>query len=245
MLFYGLKSKIAPLLSYEPLPTRGLTEKILALNDIAVILTASKNKIVHCSKSVEPILGIQMSDIVNHGWQIIFDRIHADDRKLLAKKLHPELRRQLRRLPPEEQARCCFNYSFRIRTPEGYTLVALENQRVQVSQRKASWAYMSVLKNISPYGARDRIILKISKRVPERGWLTLFEKTYRTKAEGFTRRETQIIHLIAEGLSSRQIGERLFISPETVRFHRKKLMQKAGCKSSAELVSRAIRTEML
>lgn len=244
MLYYGLKNRIAPSISSDPLPLKGLAEKILALNDLVVILTASKNKIVHCSRSVQPILGIPASQIFNRGWEAFFERIHPDDQKLLTKKLQPDLRRQLKHLSPEEQLKCSFNYTFRIRNGDNrYTLVALENQLVQVSDRKSSWIYMSVLKNISPYGLTDEMLLTITRKSADCGWETLFEKRYPMRARGLTVRESQVMHLIGKGLSSREIAEKLFLSPETVRCHRKNLMRKMRCKTSAELVSQALHVE--
>lgn len=248
MLFYGLKNKITSLPSEDFIPSWGLSDKILALNDIAVMLTASKNKIVHCTRSIEPLLGIPASEILEGGWEAIFCRIHPVDQKLLQKELHPQLRRQLRRLCEEDRLKCSFNYMFRIRNAEGhYALMALENQPIQLSDRKNSISlmYMSVLKNIAPYAARDQIVLSISRRSPQCGWETLFERRYPLAADGFTPRETQIMRLVAEGLSSNEIAERLFISAETVRAHRKRLLRKSGCKSSAELVSLALREQTI
>lgn len=51
-----------------------------------------------------------------------------------------------------------------------------------------------------------------------------------------TTREIEITRLIAEGLTSIQIADRLFISPRTVDTHRANLMKKVGVKNSIELL---------
>ncbi len=56
-----------------------------------------------------------------------------------------------------------------------------------------------------------------------------------------TEREKQIVQLVAEGLSSREIAERLSISAKTVDTHRANIMGKAGVHSVAELIKYAIR----
>lgn len=53
-----------------------------------------------------------------------------------------------------------------------------------------------------------------------------------------TTREIEIIKLIAEGMTSHQIADKLFISPRTVETHRANLMKKVGVKNSIELVKR-------
>lgn len=51
-----------------------------------------------------------------------------------------------------------------------------------------------------------------------------------------TRREKEILTCITEGLSSKQIAGKLFISENTVSNHRKNMLAKTGARSSAELI---------
>ena len=59
--------------------------------------------------------------------------------------------------------------------------------------------------------------------------------------ELLTERETEIIKLIAEGFSNKEIGSKLFISHRTVDTHRTNLMNKLGVSNIAGLISYAIR----
>jgi DNA-binding NarL/FixJ family response regulator len=60
-----------------------------------------------------------------------------------------------------------------------------------------------------------------------------------------TPRERDILKLIAEELSSIEIGEKLFISANTVETHRKNLLVKTGCKNSIGLVKFAIENKLI
>ena len=51
-----------------------------------------------------------------------------------------------------------------------------------------------------------------------------------------TPKEKEILHLIAGGLSSKQIAERLSISFYTVQTHRKNMLAKMGVKNTPELI---------
>jgi DNA-binding NarL/FixJ family response regulator len=55
-----------------------------------------------------------------------------------------------------------------------------------------------------------------------------------------TRRENEILRLIAEGLANPQIAEKLFLSISTVDTHRKSLMRKLNIKNTALLVRYAV-----
>lgn len=56
-----------------------------------------------------------------------------------------------------------------------------------------------------------------------------------------TRREQEVLRLIAEGLSTKEIGERLFISQKTVENHRASIFNKLDIHSTMELVRYAAR----
>lgn len=51
-----------------------------------------------------------------------------------------------------------------------------------------------------------------------------------------TDRENEILELVAQGLTNIEIGEKLFISPATVKTHVSRIMQKTDCHSRAQLV---------
>ncbi len=58
--------------------------------------------------------------------------------------------------------------------------------------------------------------------------------------EGLTERELEVLRLIVDGLTSREIAESLVISPNTVERHRQNIMAKLGLHNRAELVRYAI-----
>jgi DNA-binding NarL/FixJ family response regulator len=56
-----------------------------------------------------------------------------------------------------------------------------------------------------------------------------------------TPRQREILQLVAEGRSTKDIGSRLDISPRTVEFHKYQLMSALKLQSSAELIHFAIK----
>lgn len=58
----------------------------------------------------------------------------------------------------------------------------------------------------------------------------------RQRALGITPREMEILGLIASGLSNREIGERLFVSENTVKTHSSRLFDKLGAKRRTQAV---------
>lgn len=68
-----------------------------------------------------------------------------------------------------------------------------------------------------------------TRRRPAKGW------------ESLTDTERRVVALAIEGLTRRQIGERLFISPRTVETHLSHVLKKLGVSSRVELVAAATR----
>ncbi len=58
---------------------------------------------------------------------------------------------------------------------------------------------------------------------------------------GLTVRETEVLKLVSEGRTTRQIGDQLRISVKTVETHRKHIMDKLGLHSVASLTKFAVR----
>jgi DNA-binding NarL/FixJ family response regulator len=50
-------------------------------------------------------------------------------------------------------------------------------------------------------------------------------------------REVEVLELIMQGLTNNEIAEKLFISYETVKSHRKNILEKTGAKNTAALIN--------
>lgn len=57
-----------------------------------------------------------------------------------------------------------------------------------------------------------------------------------------TDRELDVLRLLADGLTDKEIGERLYLSVTTVRYHVNNLISKTGLSSRTELAVRAVRS---
>jgi DNA-binding CsgD family transcriptional regulator len=60
-----------------------------------------------------------------------------------------------------------------------------------------------------------------------------------------TRRESEILALVAEGHTTREIADMLVISPRTVERHRENLRRKLGLRNRVDLTRYAIRAGLI
>ncbi len=70
------------------------------------------------------------------------------------------------------------------------------------------------------------------------------EKTLQTDVH-LTPRELEVLALLSEGLSNKEIADRLFVSERTIVGHKSNLMSKTNCKNSVSLISWAMKNKMI
>ena len=76
----------------------------------------------------------------------------------------------------------------------------------------------------------------IVKEVPVPTALPFTLNEQRQKDLGITRRELEILELIAHGMSNREIADKLFVSENTVKTHSSRLFDKLGAKRRTQAV---------
>jgi DNA-binding NarL/FixJ family response regulator len=79
----------------------------------------------------------------------------------------------------------------------------------------------------------------ISPQIAEK--LENTDHTRKDPIRKLTPRQREVLQLLAEGKSAREIAELLFVSPRTVEFHKYRIMEELSVKTSAELIQYAIR----
>lgn len=94
--------------------------------------------------------------------------------------------------------------------------------------------------------ARDEVFLYPSAtKILLQGYKTVEAGGEKSPLDRLSDRERDVLGLTAEGFSSSEIGEKLFISPKTVDTYRSRIMEKLGLKHRSELVRFALQTGLL
>jgi len=98
-----------------------------------------------------------------------------------------------------------------------------------------------------------RVVARGQVYLPARATTLLLQQYRITEEQGggggnlrdLSSREREVLALTAEGFSSSEIGQKLFISPKTVDTYRSRIMQKLGLTHRSELVRFALRVGLL
>ena len=121
--------------------------------------------------------------------------------------------------------------------------------RVQVCLRRQSEAVEFELSNNARTVLDDRALTSVHEWIEQLGgtWQTeiasnrILIRFQLARPVELTPRELEVLRLVAEGLSNKQIAEALAISPRTVNFHLDNLFAKLGVRSRTEAAVLALR----
>lgn len=115
------------------------------------------------------------------------------------------------------------------------------NQRAIIQNMIDNGASGYVLKNVTKEELLEAIatILRGKNYFSHEAAQSLHKKG--EEAPIITRREKEVLQLVAEGLTNGEIAEKLFISIPTVNTHRKSLLEKFQVKNTATLIGKAIK----
>jgi DNA-binding CsgD family transcriptional regulator len=94
-------------------------------------------------------------------------------------------------------------------------------------------------------GAESRKVVTISRRVSERRRGGDEARSLAEGVHGLSKREAEILKLIASGLTNREIAGQLFISGKTVATHRARIMNKLDVHKTSALVRYAVKSGLL
>jgi DNA-binding NarL/FixJ family response regulator len=79
--------------------------------------------------------------------------------------------------------------------------------------------------------------LFIGKEIKDRYFTSLLNMDTATSQKELTMKEIEIVKLIANGMTSKEIGVKLFLSPRTIEKHRHNILKKLSLPNAAQLSS--------
>jgi DNA-binding CsgD family transcriptional regulator len=97
----------------------------------------------------------------------------------------------------------------------------------------ATFAVLGIWLGLKLTGTRPRIVVK---EVPVPAGEPFVPNEKQREALGITRRELEVLGLIAQGMSNREIAGKLYVSENTVKTHSSRVFDKLGAKRRTQAV---------
>ncbi len=200
----------------------------------------------HLSSGFEEIHGIKTEDVISIN--DILGLIHPEDMSFALKAEKRALDFVISTIGAEKFTRYKGSYNLRFKTADGsYRLFNHQALTLSMDENNKFIKSLNIHTNISHLTCINNYKFSLIGLAGEPSYLNINvdeltegKSAYQVSENIFTKREIEIIKLLAEGLSTKFIAERLFISPATAETHRKNILRKSGCENSVKLVARSI-----
>lgn len=134
-------------------------------------------------------------------------------------------------LPPQEKKDYKLIFEFRLKDPKGKIYRFVQQNVVLEQDAEGNIWMVLILNDLIPNPSGGKPLQRKLLHLPS-GKTRLFDDQ-KPGARVLTRREMEILGLIAEGLQSKEISDRLFISVNTVNNHRQRIIEKTGSGDTA------------
>jgi len=97
----------------------------------------------------------------------------------------------------------------------------------------ATFAVLGIWLGVKLTGRRQRVVVK---EVPVLAGERFVPNERKQEDLGITCRELEVLELIAQGMSNREIAEKLYVSENTVKTHSSRVFDKSGAKRRTQAV---------
>jgi DNA-binding CsgD family transcriptional regulator len=191
------------------------------------IFDTYSNDVIYMSKSFVDITGYEIPKSMYE----VIPRIHPDDVDYCI-ECERKIILFLNDLFFEDNFRFNTVYSYRIKTNFGhYIFIKQYYQALEVDEKgfmSKSIVYHEVMPANYKRSENDFVVMDLLKNRP-----VVSNNIY-----NLSKRELEIIDFISEGLSTKEISEKIAISEHTIRTHRKNILQKTNTNSFIELIKK-------
>ncbi len=188
------------------------------------------------------ILGHHPGKFISGGLDFTLSNYNKKDLKIFNEEIFPDRMNFLQDLPANEQANYIFSYNYRMKNRDGeYTNLLQRNCFIKSDEHGNPLMSLGMVININNFKAENPVIQTIEKYNADKlaGTTTIFKKAYYLNKEDslLTKREIELLLYIADGLTSKEIANKLFISEHTVINHKRNMMEKTNARNIVELIN--------
>jgi DNA-binding CsgD family transcriptional regulator len=235
-----------------------LLERLDAVEDSSVALyDLYQRKYVFLTSSFKFLLGYDRGEALGQGPEYFYRRMPEDDLEMVLDTVSRTLR-FLYLQSPEERRDYNLGFDFRLHRADGRLIRLLQQVVVlELDARGNIWLVLAVNDLLAGGSAEEPPKRSLRNLRNGKSYLSCPGSRRADRASTrpgrppdrarprSTKREIEVLGLVAVGLASREIADRLFISQATVNNHRQRILSKTGARNSSEAVRYATRLGIL
>ncbi|MBL7843772.1 MAG: hypothetical protein KF846_14830 [Cyclobacteriaceae bacterium] len=209
-------------------------------NQAIRILETSGLRYLYISDSMQELTGFTPKEISDGGLMFIYKRTYWKDILRLTQATI-NVRRALSKLTPQEKMRARFSFDVRFKCKDGTLKKILQNCHIlKLNEGADPQILLFASTDISAYKHDSRMNYSLSVFEPGKGFVPVLRDSFHGEDCPFSAREMEILKLTSNGLAEKEIADTLSLSVETVKTHRKNMLQKLPAKNAVDMVRMAI-----
>jgi DNA-binding CsgD family transcriptional regulator len=188
--------------------------------------------------------GYSSAEVMALGYDFYFKNVPESDLKLLH-SINEAGFDFFGNLPGEEKMQYSITYDFYLVNRDGKkTLINHKLTPLLLTREKKMWKAMCVV-SLSHHKSPGNVC--IHKQGADTIWeLDLNDKAWRkSEKPKLTKREIEVLHLYAQGLSINEIAEKVSVSPDTVKYYRRQIFDRLNVSTIAEALSYAVNSKIV
>ncbi|PPK85800.1 regulatory LuxR family protein [Neolewinella xylanilytica] len=190
----------------------------------------------YLSHGIQRMLGFGHDSWKRRGAEAIAAAIHPEDQALY-RAIWQHIGDVLRESPAKQRTNVHFTYCLRLLTADGVPVhLGFQKTIIAVDAAGNPVADVVVVTDITPFLRPQSGFLHIGAVGMGSHQSYNVDLPATGETIPFSAREREVLQLVAQGMSSREIAGALFISRDTVSTHRKNMMKKAGVNRAIELI---------
>ncbi|OZV69936.1 LuxR C-terminal-related transcriptional regulator [Winogradskyella aurantia] len=192
----------------------------------------------YISKNMHACLGLDRHELKSKGMRFFWSRMHPEDIEMWLKALNDLMNYTLSSIAVEDRNNMTYTWNYRLRNGnDDYVNIVQNTTPLEFDKDNKpiiGLAHYTVLHHEIP----TQVCATAKLLNDNKEYVTKFFNNYSQKllTDGISNRERDIIRLLVLNKSSKEIAEKLSISPNTVDTHRRNILKKLNISSTGELV---------
>jgi DNA-binding CsgD family transcriptional regulator len=211
------------------------------------LLDYSTKKYIHVDDSCFDMLGYKASYFLETGLEEYIGKWDPDDFYMIDTTVFPDNIAFLKSITPDEYSKYIFTYNYRLLTARGDYITVLQRFSYVGGTEQFPAGVIGVIFDITHYKTDATIIHTIERSSLEDTGIVnelVYKKVHpllSRENKCLSKKEREVLKHMATGLASKEIGQKMELSVNTVNNHRRNMLAKTGCRCSSELINYAIR----
>lgn len=175
----------------------------------------------------------------DEGYSFFFRLMHPDDISFVLDTCIKSIE-FMENAPVEQRKDFKTVFEFRLRNKQGKFIRFIQQiVNLELDLKGNMWLIL-ILMDVNPNQQESKSLLRSTVNM-KTGQVYQFTEENEEKQSRLSKREIEILGLIAEGLASKEIAEQLYISVNTVNNHRQRIIEKMDVNNTSEALTYAMR----